>query len=482
MGHLIECDVCVVGAGSGGLSVAAGTAQLGLRTVLIEAGRMGGDCLNTGCIPSKSLLAAAKLIHAHRHPTLAGVPPHAFATDRAAVDAHVRGVIDTIAPHDSVERFEGLGVRVIRGHASFLDARTLTVAGETIRARDVVLAVGSRAAIPPIPGLDPARVLTNESLFDIGTVPRHLVIVGGGPIGVEMAQAHRRLGSRVTIVARGRILPKDEPELVEVVRRSLVAEGIDLWETADVRSVRHGIATPEGEGHRVEIAGADGDRSLDASHILVAAGRAVNVEGLALERAGVEVTPDGIRTDRRLRTTNRRVHAVGDCAGGPQFTHVAGYHAGIVIRNLAFRLPARIDDRALPWVTYTDPELAHVGLTLAAAKARHGDGVRSLVKTMEGLDRAVAEGRREGLLKLVAHPNGRILGCSIVAPGAGEMIGLWCLAVAKGLKLRDVASLVLPYPTLSEISKQAAGEWFRPSLFSDRTRRLVSILHKLPSW
>ncbi len=472
-----DCDLCVVGAGSGGLSVAAGAAQLGLRTVLVEAERMGGDCLNTGCVPSKSLLAMAKLVHAHRTPHLAAVPPHSFEPDRSEVDAHVQGVIAAIAPHDSVERFEGLGVRVVRGHASFLDERTLTVAGETIRARDFVLAVGSRAAIPSIPGLDPAHVLTNESLFDVGTVPAHLVIIGGGPIGIEMAQAHRRLGSRVTIVSRGTILSKDDPDAVEVVRQSLIGEGVDILEHAEVRSVRHGNA-----GHVVEAVVDGATRRLEGSHILVATGRAANVEGLDLDRAKVEFGPQGIRVDRRLQTSNRRIHAVGDCTGGPQFTHVAGYHAGIVIRNLAFRLPAKVDYSALPRVTYTDPELAHVGMTLVTARSRHGDRVRCLTKFMGNLDRAVAEGRREGLLKVVALPNGRVLGCSIVGPGAGELIGLWALAIAKGLKLRDVASLVLPYPTLSEVSKQAAGEWYSPALFSDRTRRLVSILRKLPRW
>lgn len=470
-------DLCVVGAGSAGLSVAAGAAQLGLRTVLVEAGRMGGDCLNTGCVPSKALLAAAKLMHAHRHPQLAGVPPHDFETQRQAVNAHVQGAIAALAPHDSVERFEGLGVRVVRGRASFLGKDSLTVAGETIRARDIVLAVGSRPALPTIPGLDPRKVLTNESLFDVETVPEHLIVIGGGPVGIEMAQAHRRLGSRVTVLQRGTILPKDEPELVDVLRQGLCAEGIDIIENAEILSVRHDTGR-----HDVEIAGSGGPRVIAGSHILVATGRRSNVEGLELARAGVDVSASGIAVDAGLRTSNRHVHAIGDCTGGPQFTHVAGYHAGIVIRRLAFHLPAKVDYGALPWVTYADPELAHVGLTLAEAKARHGERARSLTKTFGGLDRAVAEGRTEGMLKLVALSDGRILGCSILAPGAGEMIGLWCLAIAKGMTLRDLTSLMLPYPTFSEISKQAAGEWYRPTLFGERTRRLVKILRKLPNW
>ncbi|BDA82718.1 dihydrolipoamide dehydrogenase [Aureimonas sp. SA4125] len=470
-------DLCVVGAGSAGLSVAAGAAQLGLRTVLVESGRMGGDCLNTGCVPSKAFLAAARLMHAHRHPHLAIVPPHDLEAQRETVNAHVRGVIATIAPHDSVERFEGLGVRVIRGRASFLDRSRITVAGETIEARDFVVAVGSSAAIPEIAGLDPTKILTNESLFDVETVPEHLVIIGGGPIGIEMAEAHRRLGSRVTVVQRGRILPRDEPELVDVLRQSLRAEGVEILESAEILSVRH-----DADRHVVEISAGGAARSITGSHILVATGRRVNLEGLGLEQAGIARGDKGIETNSRLRTSNRHVYAIGDCTGAPKFTHVAGDHAGIVIRNLAFRLPAKVDYRALPWVTYTDPELAHVGLTLAEAKARHGDGVRSLIRTLGSVDRAVAEGRSEGMLKLVALPNGRILGCSIVAPGAGEMIGLWCLAIEKNMKLRDLTSLVLPYPTFSEISRQAASEWYRPALFSERTRRLVRILRRLPNW
>ncbi|MFM9860338.1 FAD-dependent oxidoreductase [Pseudoxanthobacter sp. M-2] len=477
MGGERKCDVCIIGAGSAGLSVAAGVAQLGLSTVLVEAGRMGGDCLNTGCVPSKALLAAAKLMHAHRHPTLAGVPPHAFVTDRAAVNAHIRGTIATIAPHDSVERFEGLGVHVIKAHARFLDGGRLQAGGEIIAAKTFVVATGSMPAIPSIPGLDPARVLTNETIFYLDVVPEHLVVIGGGPIGIEMAQAHRRLGSRVTVVETNTILPKDEPELVEVVRRTLVGEGIDILEHAQVASLAH-----EADGTSVAVAiGGGSERSLAASHVLVATGRKATVEGLDLDKAGVAYGPKGITVDARLRTSNRRVYAIGDAAGGPQFTHIAGYHAGIVVRNIAFRLPARVDYRALPWVTYTDPELAHVGLTLAEARARYGDAAQSLMLPFTGLDRAVAERRTEGLIKVVAEKGGRVLGCSIVGPGAGELIGLWGLAIDRRLKLRHLAGLVLPYPTYSEIGKQAAGAWYKPSLFSDRTRWLVRWLAKLPA-
>lgn len=477
MSGIRECDVCVVGAGSAGLSVAAGTAQLGLSTVLVEQGTMGGDCLNTGCVPSKALLAVAKLMHANRQPGLPGVPPHPFVTDRAAVNGHVHGTIAAIAPHDSVARFQSLGVHVIQAHARFLDGDRLGAGGETIAARAFVLATGSRPAIPPIPGLDPARILTNETIFAVDVVPEHLVIVGGGPIGIEMAQAHRRLGSRVTVVEKAAILPKDEPDLVDVVRRALLAEGVEILENTTVAALAH---TATGTTVTVETAG--GARTLDASHVLVATGRTVTVDGLDLDKAGVAHTATGITVDARLRTRNRRIYAIGDAAGGPQFTHVAGYHAGIVVRNIAFRLPAKVDYLALPWVTYTDPELAHVGLTLAESRARQGDGVKALELPFTGVDRAVAEGRTEGRIKVVADRGGRILGCSIVGPGAGELIGFWGLAIDRRLKLRHLAGLVLPYPTYSEISKQAAGEWYKPSLFSDRTRWLVRLLGKLPAF
>ncbi|MGF7161838.1 pyruvate/2-oxoglutarate dehydrogenase complex dihydrolipoamide dehydrogenase (E3) component [Rhodoligotrophos appendicifer] len=461
-----QCDVCVIGAGSGGLSVAAGAAQLGLKTVLIEPGLMGGDCLNTGCVPSKALLALAKRAH--------------LDSDRPAFTRHqirdyIRETIDQIAPHDSQERLEGLGVHVVRQHATF-ESATRLLAGETaITARYFVVAAGSHAAVPPIPGLDPRRILTNETIFSIAETPDHLVVIGGGPIGIEMAQAHRRLGSKVTVLEIHRILPKDEPELVEIVRRTLEAQGVEILENVKVEAVEY-LDT----GTRVWIEHAGTRRSLEGSHLLISVGRKVNVDGLGLDAAGIAFDGKGIKTDARLRTSQKHIFAIGDIAGGPQFTHVAGYHAGIVIRNIAFRLPAKVDYSALPWVTYTDPELAHVGLTLTEARERFGKDVRGPVHSFKSVDRAVAERREEGLLKLVARSNGRILGCSIVAPGAGEMIGVWGLAIQQKLKLKDVASLILPYPTFSEISKQAASEWYKPTLFGDRTRWLVRLLQKLP--
>jgi pyruvate/2-oxoglutarate dehydrogenase complex dihydrolipoamide dehydrogenase (E3) component len=463
----IKTDICVIGAGSGGLSVAAGAAQMGASTVLIERGAMGGDCLNYGCVPSKSLIAAARAADTIRHAGRFGVNGHEPQIDFGRVHDHIHGVISAIAPNDSVERFEGLGVKVIRASARFTGPDTVEADGATIKARRFVLATGSRAAHPPIPGLDDVPFLTNETIFERKSAPEHLIVIGGGPIGMEMAQAHRRLGADVTVLQKGSILPKDDSDLVAVVRNRLTAEGVDLREGVKIASVeRHGngIAAVLSDGARIE-----------GSDLLVAAGRQANVDGLGLETAGIEFSPKGVKTDTHLRTTNRRVFAVGDVAGGPQFTHIAGYHAGIVIRNILFRLPAKVDYSALPWVTYTDPELAHVGLTESQARESHKD-VKTLTWGFEENDRAQTERDTEGKVKVLILPNGRILGASIVGPHAGELIQVWCLAISQKLKIGAIASMIAPYPTLGEAGKRAAGAFYTPKLFSDRTRSLVRFL------
>jgi pyruvate/2-oxoglutarate dehydrogenase complex dihydrolipoamide dehydrogenase (E3) component len=463
----IKTDICVIGAGSGGLSVAAGAAQMGASTVLIERGAMGGDCLNYGCVPSKSMLAAARAADTIRHAGRFGVNGHEPQIDFNRVHDHIHGVIAAIAPNDSVERFEGLGVKVIRAGARFTGPRTVEANGDTIKARRFVLATGSRAAHPPIPGLGDVPFLTNETIFERRSAPEHLIVIGGGPIGAEMAQAHRRLGAEVTVLQKGAILPKDDPDLVGVVRNRLTAEGVDLREGVEIiRVERHGngIAAVLSDGTRIE-----------GSDLLVAAGRQANVDGLGLEAAGIEFSPKGVKTDARLRTTNRRVFAVGDVAGGPQFTHIASYHAGIVIRNILFRLPAKVDYSALPWVTYTDPELAHVGLTEAQAREAHKD-VTVLTWGFEENDRAQAERETEGKVKVLTLPNGRILGASIVGQHAGELIQVWCLAISQKLKIGAIASMIAPYPTLGEAGKRAAGAFYTPKLFSGRTRGLVRFL------
>ncbi|BBK44733.1 dihydrolipoamide dehydrogenase [Allostella vacuolata] len=466
----IDADLCVIGGGAGGLSVAAGAAQMGARTILVQAGPMGGDCLHFGCVPSKALLAAARAAAAVRDAGRFGIEAAPPRVDFARVQAHVRGVIAAIAPHDSVERFTGLGVTVIRATARFTAADRIEAGGDSIRARRFVIATGSIPAVPAIPGLDGVPYLTNETIFSVPDLPAHLLVIGGGPVGAELALAHRRLGSRVTLLEAARILPRDDPELVEVVRQRLLGEGI---------AIREGVAVAgagrEGDGILVTLQG--GDR-VAGSHLLVAAGRRAVVDGLDLAKAGVDFSAGGIVVDRRLRTTNRRIFALGDVVGGWQFTHMAGYQAGIVLRNALFRWPARVDDRAVPRVTYTDPELAQVGLSEAAARQAYGE-VRVLRSAFAENDRARAERETEGMVKIVTGRRGRILGAGIVGAQAGELIQPWILAVGRGLGIGAMAGMIAPYPTLGEAGRRAAGDFYAPTLFGPRVRRLVRLLQRL---
>jgi pyruvate/2-oxoglutarate dehydrogenase complex dihydrolipoamide dehydrogenase (E3) component len=469
----IETDMAVIGAGSAGLGVAAGAVRLGASVVLVEQRRMGGDCLNFGCVPSKSLLAAAAAAQAIRGGATFGVDGHEPAVDFPAVQAHVEGVIAAIAPHDSAQRFRSLGVRVIQGTARFTGSRDL-VAGEwRVRARRIVVATGSRPAVPPIPGLEEVPYLTNETVFALTDRPRHLLVLGGGPVGVELAQAHRRLGAAVTLLERATILPKDDPEAVAVVRARLLAEGVDVREGAAVVRVE-----AAGNGLAVTLDGPGGEERLTGSHLLVAAGRRPNVEELGLEAADISCGPKGIVVDPGLRTTNRRAYAIGDVTGDLAFTHMAAHHASVVIRNALFRLPAKVDRRAVPWVTYCDPELAQVGPTEAEARAR-GLAVGTVRSSFAENDRARTERASEGFLKLVVDRRGRPIGATIVGRHAGELVHLWVLAIQERIPLRRIASMIAPYPTLGEAGKRAAGAWFEPALFGPRTRRFVRLLQRL---
>jgi pyruvate/2-oxoglutarate dehydrogenase complex dihydrolipoamide dehydrogenase (E3) component len=459
-------DLCVIGAGSGGLAVAAGAAQLGASVVLIERNRMGGDCLNYGCVPSKSLLAASRLATAWRRGAELGLSYAPPQVDFAAVADSVARVIAAIAPNDSVERFEGLGVRVIAAEARFLDRRTVRAGDSTIRPRRFVIATGSSPIAPPIPGLDQVPYFTNETVFANRTAPSHLIVIGGGPVGIELAQAHRGLGASVTVIDAGPLLPHDDGELVALLAQRLAADGMSLRPSTAVAGVAQ-------RGSEIAVTLANGDR-VTGSHLLVATGRRPNLAALDLAAAGIAATPAGITVDRRLRTTNRRAFAVGDGAGGPQFTHIALYHAGIVIRNALFRLPAKVDYRAFPWVTYTDPELAQVGLSEAASG--NGAPVRVLRWPFAENDRAHTERDTAGEVKIVTTRRGRILGATILGAAAGDLILPWALAISQKLKIGAMANLIVPYPTRGEAGKRAAGSFFTPALFAPRTRRLVRLL------
>ena len=467
MTRILAPDLCVIGAGSGGLAVAAGAAQMGAEVVLVERGAMGGDCLNFGCVPSKSLLAAARVADLWRRGTALGIAYAQPRIDFAAVGDSVQQVIAAIAPNDSIERFEGLGVRVLRAEARFTGPRTARAGEIEIRPRRFVIATGSQPAIPAIRGLDRVAYLTNESVFANRDLPEHLIVIGGGPIGIEMAQAHCRLGARVTVLDVGPLLPRDDVELAAALAERLCGEGIATHPRVEIAGVER-----DGEIIRVRLASGE---QIAGSHLLVAAGRRPTIEALDLAAAGIAATAKGITVDAQLRTTNRRAFAVGDVAGGPQFTHIALYHAGIVIRNALFRIPAKVDYRALPWVTYTDPELAQVGLTEAAARAVE-QAPRVLRWRFAENDRAQTERETEGLVKVVTRGNGRIIGASILGTGAGDLILPWALAISQRLKIGAMANLIVPYPTRGEASKRAAGSYYTPWLFSARTRRLVRLL------
>lgn len=469
MADLLTPDLCVIGAGSGGLSVAAGAVQMGASVVLIEKHKMGGDCLNYGCVPSKALLAAAHHAQAHREGTAFGITPVEPQIDYARAMDHVAETIAHIAPVDAVDRFVGLGCTVIEDEARFTGPRVVEAGGKTIRARRFVIATGSQALVPPIEGLSHVPFFTNETLFENRTRPDHLLIIGGGPIGLEMAQAHRRLGASVTVIEAATALSKDDPECARIVVERLRAEGVAIHEGAGVTKV-------SGSDGAITVHTEDG--LFEGSHLLVAVGRKPNVEGLGLDKAGVDFSPRGIAVDAGLRTSNRKIYAIGDVAGGPQFTHVAGYHAGLVIRSALFRLPARVKAGAIPWASYTDPELAHVGLTEQAAREA-GQAPRVLRWPLAENDRAQAERIRHGLVKVVLDPKGRILGCSIVGPHAGDLIQPWILAISQGLKIGAFAGMVVPYPTLGEAGKRAAGSYYVPSIFSLLVRRVVRLLARL---
>ena len=467
----IKTDILVIGAGSGGLSVAAGASQMGAKVVLLEGHKMGGDCLNYGCVPSKALIASGKHAHAQRNSTAYGVADNDPVVNYAAAKDHVAGVIAQIAPVDSQERFEGLGVHVIREFGHFISDHEVQAGNHVIAARRIVIATGSSTLVPPIEGLDAVDYLTNENLWDLRDQPDHLLIIGGGPIGMEMAQAHRRLGSKVTVIEGAQAMGKDDPELAAIVLDNLRDEGVEIVEGAQAARVEK---TETG----VTVHTEDG-RDFAGSHVLVAVGRKSNTDSLGLDTAGIVTTRTGIKVDDKLRTTNRRVYAIGDVAGGLQFTHVAGYHAGVVIRSILFGLPSKQNTAHIPWATYTQPELSQVGLTEAQARDKHGEKLEVVRFEYEHNDRAIAERKTRGLIKLMVV-KGRPVGASIVGTQAGELIALWSMAIANKMKMSAIAGMVAPYPTISEVNKRAAGAYFSPRLFeSTLVKTVVGLVQRV---
>lgn len=476
-------DIIVIGGGAGGLSVASGCAQLGMKVALIEREHMGGDCLHFGCVPSKALLHIADQFASARsvarfgraNASSSGSPssaPSAPDVDMAAVNAHIAGVIGAIAHHDSVERFEGLGAEVFLGSAEFVSSREVVVDDRRLSARSIVIATGSRAAIPPVPELDGANYLTNRDVFSLPELPRSIAVMGAGPIGVELGQAFRRLGSDVTLVEMApRILPRDDADLAAVVHARLAAEGI---------SVRTGVRVERVEqiagGSRLHLS--PGESTLDVERILVAAGRTVNSDSLNLAAAGLEAGRGGvIPVDDRLRTAVPHIYAIGDANGVLPFTHVAGAEAGVIVRRVALHAGGRMNYRAVPWVSYTDPELASVGLSQEAAE-RDGVAHRVVHQPLSGVDRAHAEEATEGLAKFVLDRKDRVIGVQIVAPGAGELLGPALHAVTHRWKFSALRGAMVPYPTMLDLYGRAVSAELAPKLFNPRVRRILQALFR----
>ena len=464
----IKTDVLIIGAGSGGLSVAAGASQMGANVVLLEGHKMGGDCLNFGCVPSKALIAAGKQAHAMKTGESFGVAPVMPEVSYAAAKDHVHNVIETIAPVDSQERFEGFGVHVIREFGRFISPTEVQAGDTVIEARRIVITTGSSPFVPPIPGVDNVTYYTNEDIFELRERPDHLLIIGGGPIGMEMAQAHVRLGSKVTVIEGLKALGRDDPDAAAVVLDKMRAEGIEIVEDAMAEEIT------EADG-QITVKTSQG--SFTGSHLLMAVGRKVNIDKLDLDKGNVE-HDRAVKVDAGLRSiSNRKVYAIGDAAGGLQFTHVAGYHAGVIIRSMLFGLPSKAKNDHIPWVTYTDPELAQIGPTEAEARKMHPSVEVARFDYHEN-DRAIASGKTIGFIKVMVV-GGRPIGATIVGEAAGELIGTWALAIANRLKMSQVAAMVAPYPTLGEVNKRAAGAYFSPRLFENpKVKRIVGLVQK----
>lgn len=478
MEDVLTPDICVIGGGAGGLAVATEARAHGASVVLIERGRLGGGTLNTGSLPSKALIAAARRAHYLR---TAG--PFGIANDQPKINArgvfdHIQAVIGGVAPVNSAERLRALGVTVIAAEAKFIDRRTVEAGDRLIRARRFVMAPGSRPFIPAIDGLDAVPYFTNESIFDNPRKLTHLVIIGGGPVGMELAQAFRRLGSDVTVVELASAITNCDPELAEIALRRVTEDGVVIRTGTLVRAVQL-----RSLGIGVTIKSGESEETLDASHILVAAGRVPSLDGLDLDKAGIRRRKNGTQDlvlKPNLKTTNRRVYAIGDVTGAPRHTHAATYQARLVVRNALFGMPARYDPSLVPRVIFTDPEIAEVGLTEPMLRRAKRDNFTVLRLSFAENDRARAERQTYGLVKLVTDRGGQLLGAGVVGTGAGEMISLFALAVANGLSARHFLNYVAPYPTLAEIAVGLAAEFTGQQPPSPWLRRLMALNRLLP--
>ncbi|MEQ8404104.1 MAG: FAD-dependent oxidoreductase [Oceanicaulis sp.] len=465
----IKADLAVIGAGAAGLVSSGGAAMLGRKAVLFERGEMGGDCLNYGCVPSKAILTAAHTAHAVRTAGKYGIKTGDVSIDFAKVRENIAKAIETIHPNDSQERFEGMGVRVVREHARFLDEKTLASDSVEVQAKRFVLASGTRARVPGISGIEGTPYLTNETIWSVETLPEHLIILGGGPIGTELGQAFARLGSKVTLLEAGRLLSRAEPDHAEIVAQSLASDGVEIKVGVRATAVRRSA-----EGG-VEVATSLRE-TIRGSHLLVAIGREPVFEGLDLDKAGIETDQSGVVCDDKLRTTNKRVFAAGDIAGKGALTHLAGWHGSVIVRNLYFGLPTKQSSQPIPQAVYTDPPIAGIGLTESQAREKHGDKVTVVSWPFADNDRAIAELDTVGDARLVVGKGGKILGAHAAGARADDLIQIAQAVMATGGSVKDLTSPVAPYPTRGEVFKRAAGKYYEPTVFGPLAKTWAGFL------
>ncbi len=471
-----DFDIGIIGGGSAGLTIAAGSAMLGAKTLLVEKEKsLGGDCLHFGCVPSKTLIKTARVYHLIKQAKKFGLPEMSLKpVDYKSVAGRIQSVIDVIQKHDSPERFCELGARVEFGSPRFIDEKSIEIEGRTYSAGNWVIATGSSPAVPPIEGLDNTPYITNREIFSLDHLPESMVVLGGGPIGIEMAQAFCRLGSKVTVIQReNQILGKEDKDLADQVMNVMNSEGVIFYLNASVLRVKD-----RGREKEVVIKTADGELSLKGHTILVAIGRAFNLEGLGLENIGVQFDRRGLKLDDRLRTTQKHIYGAGDATGQYLFTHAAGYEGGIVIRNAIFHLPAKVNYTNIPWCTYTDPELASIGMNETRAKDA---GIRYSVWTepFRRNDRSLAEGEENGVIKMILDEKEKPVGIQILGPHAGELLSEWVAIMNGKSKLSTIASAVHPYPTLGEINKRVIGNLFAEKIYSEKVKKGLKFFFSL---
>ena len=464
-----DYDIGIIGGGAAGLTVAAGSAQLGAKTLLIEKdNKLGGDCLHYGCVPSKTLIKSAKVYHLLKNAEDFGLPPvNVSPVDFKSITKRIQDVIGTIQEHDSIERFCGLGAKVIFSSPSFLDTHTVDMNGEKISAKNWVIATGSSPGIPPIKGIEHTPYITNKDMFLLSHLPESIAVLGAGPIAIEMAQAFCRLGSAVHVIQRsGQILSKEDKDMADDVMNMLTSEGVKFHLDSSILEV-----ADTGDMTEVSIKTKGGKKDkIKAEKLLIAMGRIPNLEGLNLEKAGVEYDKKGIRVDSRLRTTSKNIYAAGDVTGANQFTHAAGYEGGIVISNAIFHLPRKTDYTFLPWCTYTDPELASIGMNEKGAKEA-GVNYKVWIEEFKNNDRGVAEGSTSGKIKMILNEKEKPIGVQILGMNSGDLLNEWVAVLNGGVKLSTLASSIHPYPTLGEINKRVAGAYLSPKIFSEKVQK-----------